>query len=113
MKKVKKPCCRGFGWVSRAPLGRLVGPRWSRWGLVGLGGPGGMFIDTRKNVLYPPIQNGRVKCIMLPRRNHTLPPNPDHLGVKYILICSGYPDIRLSFTSVIIVLCYMSYLEIM
>ena len=58
---------------------------------MGLGGPGGMFIDNRKNVLYPPIQNGRVKCIMLPRRNHTLPPNPDHLGVKYILICSGYP----------------------
>ena len=30
IKKVKKPCCRGFGWVSRAPLGRLVGPWGSR-----------------------------------------------------------------------------------
>ena len=44
IKKVKKPCWRGFGLVSRAPLGRLVGPWGSRWGPVG---PGGIFIDTR------------------------------------------------------------------
>jgi len=47
IKKVKKPCCRGFGLVSRAPLGRLCfcpgGPDEARWVPVG---PGGMFIDT-------------------------------------------------------------------
>ena len=32
LKKVKKPCCRGFGWVKRAPLGHLVGP----WGFLNL-----------------------------------------------------------------------------
>ena len=46
LKKVKKPCCRGFEWVKRAPLGHLVGPWGARWVPVGPGGPGGMFIDT-------------------------------------------------------------------
>jgi len=72
-----------------------------------------MYIAVVKMYFTPQSRTGGVKYIMLPRRNHTIPPNPEHLGVKYILICSGYPDIRLSFTSVIIVLCYMSCLEIM
>ena len=50
-----------------------------------------MYIAVVKMYFTPQSRTGGVKYIMLPRKNHTIPPNPEHLGVKYILICSGYP----------------------
>ena len=38
----EKPCCRGFGWVRKAALGRLVGS----------GGSGGIFIDTLQGLHF-------------------------------------------------------------
>ena len=57
LKKIKKPRCRGFGWVKRALLGHLVGPWRAQWVPVGPGGPGGMFIVYLLNVYLHPQQD--------------------------------------------------------